>query len=72
MNNNNLEEQQFIKTDDNRIINKKCIRWVKKMNECLAVCTKLSGCDMVHYSDTHKICKINSPESYNKLNLFFE
>ena len=29
----------YIKTDDNRIINEKCIRWVKKMSDCLHLCT---------------------------------
>jgi hypothetical protein len=60
----------FIKADDNKIINEKYIRWVKKMDECLAVCCKLDGCDIQHA--THKICKINNLDSYNKLNKHFE
>ncbi len=59
----------FVKTDDNRIINENCIRWVKKMNECMDVCIKPSGC--YPYRDTHKICKSHSPESYHKLNQHF-
>ena len=58
----------YLKTDDNKIINEKCIRWVKKMSECLEVCTKSTGCSV---SDTHRICKSNNPDSYNKLNNFF-
>ena len=68
-----MEENQntFLKTDDNKIINEKCIRWVKKMSECLEVCTKSIGCD-IDTGGTHKICKLNNPDSYNKLNKYFE
>jgi hypothetical protein len=34
----------FLKTDDNKIINQADIKWVKKMDECLEVCTKYDGC----------------------------
>jgi hypothetical protein len=68
MKNNN--KTLYFKTDDNRIINENSIRWVKKMNDCLQVCTKAQGCYMD--GDTHKICKLNSPDSYNKLNKHFE
>jgi hypothetical protein len=60
----------YIKADDDKIINEKAIRWVKKMNDCLEVCTRSSGCLIKH--NTHKICKINNPYSYNKLNQYFE
>jgi hypothetical protein len=68
-----MEENQntFIKADDNKIINEKCIRWVKKMSECLEVCTKSTGCD-IDTGGTNKICKLNNPDSYNKLNKYFE
>jgi hypothetical protein len=59
----------YLKTDDNKIINEKCIVWVKKMNDCLEVCTKSDGCSLVN---THKICKLNTLTSYNKLNKLFE
>jgi hypothetical protein len=63
-------ETNFIKTDNNKIINEKCIRWVKKMDECLEVCIKSDGCrDGVN---THKICKLNNPNSYEKLNRLFQ
>ena len=60
----------YIKADDNKIINENCIRWVKKMNDCLEVCLKSSGCN-VENKDTHKICKAYNLDSYNKLNKFF-
>jgi len=62
----------FYKTDDNRIINENCIRWVKKMSDCLEVCIKISGCNLYENGDTHKICKLNNPDSYDKLNKHFE
>lgn len=63
--------ENWCKTDNNRIINEKYIRWVKKMNECLEVCMKSTGCN-INDGTTHKICKINNPDSYNKLNKHFE
>ena len=66
---NEKENITFIKTDENSIINESCIKWVKKMDECLYICTKSNGC-LKH--NTHKICKINSLESYQKLNKYFD
>ena len=60
----------YIKTDDNKIINEKCIRWVKKMNDCLEVCAKSDGCS--GGVDTHNICKMKNVSSYTKLNRYFE
>ena len=59
----------FIKADNNKIINEKCIVWVKKIDECLYVCTKTFGCST---EDTHKICKLNNADSYHKLDRNFE
>lgn len=59
----------YLKTDNNKIINEKYIRWVKKMSECLEICTKSVGCTVKY--DTHKICKSNNPDSYEKLDRFF-
>jgi hypothetical protein len=61
----------YLKTDDNIIVNEKCIKWVKKMSDCLEVCIKSTGCN-VNNENTHKICKINNMDSYNKLNKHFE
>lgn len=58
----------YIKTDANLIINEACIRWVRKLDDCLEVCTKIDGCLS---ENTHKICMLNSGESYNKLNRHF-
>ena len=59
---------KFIKVDNNTIINIKTIRWIKKMDECLVVCTKIDGCSI---RDTHKICKINNYDSYALFNKHF-
>lgn len=61
----------FIKADNNIIINEKYIRWVKKMDDCFEVCSKPLGCAL-NSGDTHKICKINNPNSFNILNKFFQ
>jgi len=71
-NNNNTNTNSYIKSDNNILINEKAIKWVKKMHECLEVCTKSSGCSAIKGNDTHRICKVNSPESYEKLNKHFD
>jgi hypothetical protein len=63
--------ETYIKTDNNKIINEKCIKWVEKMGDCLEVCTKSTGCNGKS-GDTHKICKLNNLDSYNKLNKHFQ
>ena len=63
--------QHFIKADDNKIINKKCIIWVKKIDECLKICTKVTGCSLEN-GDTHKLCKVNNNDSYMALNKWFK
>ena len=60
----------YIKADNNIVINEKYIRWIKKIDECLEVCTKQSGC--VPGQETQRICKINMPDSYHKLNVSFD
>lgn len=59
----------YLKTDESIIINEKHIRWVKKINDCMEVCTKSNGCVI---GNTHKICKLNNENSYNILNKNFE
>lgn len=41
------------------------------MSECLEVCTKSTGSN-VENGITHKICKLNSSDTYAYLNKFFE
>jgi hypothetical protein len=66
-----MERNNYIKTDDNKIIKEKSIKWIKKMDECLLVCTKSTGCG-ANKVDTHSICKLNNPTIYYLLNQFFK
>ena len=68
MNVNN--QVSYIKTDDNKILNEKCIKWVKKMDQCLEVCIRTNGCRVG--LNTHVICKSINEEGYNKLNKHFD
>lgn len=65
MNNNTdiTDNIKFIKVDNNTIININAIRWVNKMDECLAVC--------IIKRTTHNICKSNNYDSYTILNKYF-
>ena len=60
----------YVKTDDNKVINEQCIKWVKKMNDCLEVCIRTNGCRVG--VNTHVICNSNNPESYKKLHKLFD
>lgn len=64
-------DNHFIKADDNKIINEKCIRWVYKMNDCLEICSRSNGCS-IESGQTHRVCKLTNNDSYNKLNAYFE
>ena len=71
----NSEKNSYIQIDDNKIINEKHIRWIRKIHDCLYVCTKSNGCSGPGYG-THRICKVNDfigyiNDSYNKLNKHF-
>lgn len=65
------EKTVYIKTDVNVILNEKCIKWVKKIDECLEICVKNNGCSILANTDTHKVCKNISYDSYIKLNKHF-
>jgi hypothetical protein len=42
------------------------------MNDCLEIFAKSSGCYVnSNTPDTHKVCKLNNIDSYNKLNKHF-
>jgi hypothetical protein len=65
-----MKNPSFIKTDENRFINEKCILWVKQIDECLEVCMRANGCKPKH--NTHTICKNITPDSYYKLQKHFQ
>lgn len=56
-------KSSYIKTDNNTFLNEQNIVWIEQMNECLKVATIQTGA----LCNTYKICKFNSPHSYNKL-----
>ena len=60
-----VDTTSYIKADDNIIINERHIRWLRKVDDCINICYRHSGC--VNGYGTVPICKINSPESYDKL-----
>jgi len=66
---NVLNKYNYTRTDDNYAINEKHIRWVRKIDECLYICTKQTGCSLKF--DTQQICKLNNPSSYDRLNKLF-
>ena len=66
-----MENNSYLRTDDNKIINERTIRWVKKIDDCLHVCTRSNGCS-IESETTHKICRIYNENTYNKLNQHFE
>jgi hypothetical protein len=62
----------FIRTDENKIVNEKYIRWIKKMDECLEICSKSNGCiGGKRGRDTHNVCKDITPSSFVKLMKYF-
>jgi hypothetical protein len=65
-----MENRDYIQTDNNVYLNTKYIRWIKKMNECVEICSRFDGC--VHGFSTHSVCKKYSSESYKKLNEMIE
>lgn len=58
------EHELYMKTDSNIFINKKYIKWIKEINNCLEIYTK-SNCS--YSNDTDKICKNNNLEDYNNI-----
>jgi hypothetical protein len=71
--NNTIENKKFIKIGET-VINESKIRWLRKIDECIEICTKSNGCGgtPIKY-DTHVVCRINKPTNYDKLhNLYFE
>jgi hypothetical protein len=61
---------KYLAADDNRIIHKKYIRWVKKINDIMEVCCKFNGCKVG--VDTIKVSKQKNPQSYSVLETMFQ
>jgi hypothetical protein len=65
----NNTKEDYIKIDENKISNVKFIRWMKKMDECIRICSITTGCTE---DNLQPVCKLNNNDSYNKLNKYFE
>jgi len=65
------KQHTFLKTDDNKVLNERHIRWIQKIGECMEVCTRSDGCN-VKLNSTTRVCKEYNPTSYEKLNKYFE
>lgn len=65
----NTTKEDYIKIDENKILNVKFIRWMKKMDECIHICSITTGCNQFNLQP---VCKLNNNDSYNKLNKYFE
>ena len=61
---------EFIKFNDGLVLNKKYIRWIKKIHDCMYICTKSDGCNTL---TSHVICSSNEEDkkSFDKLNTMF-
>jgi len=65
-----ISGQKFVKASDNTIISLKHIRWVKKLDRCLEICSKIDGC--IIGRDTHQVCQYNNPDMYAWLGQHFQ
>jgi hypothetical protein len=62
----------FIIFDDGLVLNKNHIRWIKKIHDCMYICTKSSGCSESARS-SHVICSSNENQKkdFDKINQIF-
>jgi len=59
-NNNNC--QDYIKMEDGLVLNINNIRWIKKVHDCMYICTKDNGNNV---STSHVIC--NTKDKHEKI-----
>lgn len=68
---NNNSKVHYVKVNDNMIINENHIRWIKRMKECLEICTRANECSIQH-GETYRICKADNYENYMKLSKYLD
>jgi hypothetical protein len=68
----NERNTDFIKFNDGLVLNKNHIRWIKKIHDCMYICTKSGGCSASARS-THVICSSNENQKndFDKLDQMF-
>ena len=59
----------YIKVTNDKLINQNAITWIRRIEECMHICTRTDGCDVEKTS--HKICKYDNPTGYNRVNTLF-
>lgn len=59
----------YIKVTNDKLINQQSITWIRRIEECMYICTRTDGCDLEKTS--HKICKFDNPSGYNRVNRLF-
>ena len=62
--------QELIKMDDGLVLNMRNIKWIKKVHNCMYICTKDNG---NKFSTSHVICQ-NSDKNekvFEKFNIMF-
>ena len=61
---------ELIRFHDGLVLNKKYIRWIKKVHDCMYICTKSDGCNNL---SSHVICSSNEEhkKDFERLNVMF-
>lgn len=69
----NNNKCNFIKINENTIINENYIQWMKQIGDCIYMCNKVYGCDEGTLYGTHKVCKGgDNHKSYVKIEKHFK
>jgi hypothetical protein len=64
-----FQATRFLCTDDDIAVNENNIVWVKRIRNCMHICTNTNGC--IVKKNTHPVCQDFQPESFARLeNLF--
>jgi len=60
----------FIRFDDGLLLNTKYIRWIKKVHDCMYICTNSDGCSQ---RTSHVICSSNEKQQkdFERINNMF-
>lgn len=62
--------QELIKMEDGLVLNIKNIKWIKKVHDCMYICTKDNGNNI---STSHVICQKSdkNEKAFEKFNITF-
>ena len=62
--------QELIKMDDGLVLNIRNIRWIKKVHDCMYICSKDNGNNI---STSHVICnsREKNEKTFEKFNIMF-